>query len=103
LFTYRPPVNAECLNEAQIACARHNRLQEIHMWSIIREIFINICFLVLLSTLIYSNRQSNSFLQVQHLQKYFLNTREIDNNYLEVCFFLICLNEKQFLIDFNNK
>ncbi len=88
MFTDRPLVRVEPLNKTKLAIARYQRLREIQMWSIIRKIFTNICFVVLLSLLIYSNHQSNSFLEVQHLQKYFLNTREIDNNYLEVCFFL---------------
>ncbi len=89
LFTCRPSVRAERLNEAEIACARQHRLREVHMWSIVREIFNYICFFILLSMIIYSKCQSNSFLQTQHLQKYFLNTRDVDNNYLKVCFFFL--------------
>ncbi len=54
------------------------------MWSIIREIFIYSCFLSLLYIVTYSNHQSNSFLQVNHLRKYFLNSRQINCDYTKV-------------------
>ena len=48
------------------------------MWSVLREIFIYLCFLILLCIITYSNDRSNASLQVNHLQKYFLNSMEID-------------------------
>lgn len=84
MFVYRPRVRYECLNEAQVAFARQERLKEIQMWSIIREISNYLCFLILISFIVNSNQQSNSFRQVQHLRKYFLNIRQPDNNYLKV-------------------
>jgi len=83
----RPRIRANCLNEAELVCARYHRLKQIHMWSIIREIFLYLCFLSLLSVIVYSNRDSNSYLQVKHLRKYFLNSRQMDNDYSKVCYF----------------
>ena len=84
LFIYRPRVRVLRLNEAEVACARQKRLKELHMWSIIRQIIIYSCFFSLLCILTYSNQNSNSFLQVNHLRKFFLNTRQIDNDYTKV-------------------
>jgi hypothetical protein len=78
LFTYRPRVRAVRLNEAEVACARQQRLKEIHMWTIISQIITHLCYFSLLCVVIYSNRNENTFLQVNHLRKFFLNTRQID-------------------------
>jgi hypothetical protein len=84
LFTYRPRVRAIRLNEAEINCARQQRLKELHMWSLIGEILIYFCFFSLLCVIAYSNRDDNTFLQVNHLRKFFLNSRQIDNDYTKV-------------------
>ncbi len=89
---YRPRLRANCLNDAELVCARYHRLKQIHMWSIIREIFLYICFLSLLSVIVYSNRDSNSYFQVKHLRKYFLNSRQMDNDYSKVCFLWFCFS-----------
>ena len=74
MFTYRPRIHADRLNDTEVTCARKQRLKEIHMWLIIREVLIYICFLLLLCLVAYSNRDQNSFLQVNHLRKYFLKS-----------------------------
>ncbi len=84
MFIYRSPIRANRLNKAEVACARQQRLKELKMWSIIREIFIYLCFLSLLYIVTYSNHQSNSTVQVNHLRKYFLNSRQIDCDYTKV-------------------
>ncbi|UJR18699.1 hypothetical protein I4U23_005606 [Adineta vaga] len=84
LFTYRSPIRADRLNETEVIHLRHQRLKEIQMWSFIKEILINLCFLSLLYVIIYSNRDSNAFLQVNHLRKYFLNSRQIDLDYTKI-------------------
>ncbi len=84
MFTYRSPIRANRLNKAEVDCARRQRLNELKMWSIIREIFIYLCFLSLLYIVTYSNHQSNSSVQVNHLRKYFLNSRQIDCDYTQV-------------------
>ena len=88
MFIYRPRVRADRLNEAQVASARDQRLREIHMWSILHEIFTYICFFSLLSIVVYSNRSPDAFLQVNHLRKYFLNSRQTDSDYTKVRFLL---------------
>ena len=71
------------LTPGEIACAHQERLKEVQMWSIIREALTYFSFLSLLCIIVYSNQNSNSFLQVKHLQKHFLNY-----DYTKVCFFL---------------
>jgi hypothetical protein len=73
------------LNEAEVACARRRRLKELHMWSIIREGLTYFIFLLVLYVLIYSNRNENTFHQMNHLKTFFLNTRQMENDYTEVC------------------
>ncbi len=54
------------------------------MWSIIREVLSYLAFLTMIYLVTYSNMNSNAFLQVKHLQKFFLNTNQIDTNYTKV-------------------
>jgi hypothetical protein len=56
------------------------------MWSIIREIFIYLCFLCFLNVITYSNMNSNGFYQVNHLRKFILNKRQSDQDYTKVWF-----------------
>ena len=91
IFNYRPRVHAERLNEAEVEFARQERLKEVQMWNILRQFFVYFCSLILLSMIIYSNAQTNSFLQVKHLKKYFFNTRQSDQNYLKVCFVFLLI------------
>ncbi len=86
MFVYRPPIRSNRLNEAEVVCARNQRLKEISMWLIIQEVFTYLCFLSLILTITYSNQNSNSVLQVNHLRKYFHNSRQIDLDYTKVCF-----------------
>jgi hypothetical protein len=85
------------LNEAEVALERYQRLKQIHMWTIIREGLIYLTFLSLISMINYSNQHSNSYFQVNHLQKYLLNSRQIYFDYTKVIF-----SEKSF-IDRNNE
>jgi polycystin 1L2 len=84
IFTYRPPIRANRLTEGEIVSARQQRLKEIHMWSILREIFTYLCFLILLYTITYSNQNSNSYFQVDHLRKYLFNSGENDFDYSKI-------------------
>jgi hypothetical protein len=54
------------------------------MWSIIREVLSYLAFLTMIYLVTYSNMNSNAFLQVKHLQKFFLNTNQIDTDYTKV-------------------
>ncbi|CAF1184610.1 unnamed protein product [Adineta ricciae] len=66
------------LSEADLIHLRQQRLKEIHMWTVIREILMYICFISVLYVIVYSNPYSNAFLQANHLRKYFLNSRQTD-------------------------
>ncbi|CAF1353863.1 unnamed protein product [Adineta ricciae] len=66
-----PSTRPKRLTSNEIACARQIRLRELQMWKIIREIIFYICFLSLLSVIVYSNHNENASFQVQHLRKSF--------------------------------
>ncbi len=74
------------LTDGELYYARYQRLKEVQMWSIIREALTYFGFIFLLFVIIYADRDSNSFRQVQHLQTYFYNSRHLDLNYKKVCF-----------------
>ncbi|CAF4278821.1 unnamed protein product, partial [Adineta steineri] len=82
LFTYRQPIHVDRLNETERNPARIERLKEILLY---------LCFITVLYIIIYSNRDLNSFLQVNHSRKFFFNSRQIDydhwnwleNNFIE--------------------
>ncbi|CAF1602837.1 unnamed protein product, partial [Adineta ricciae] len=82
--TYRSPNHFDRLNENYVEWARLQRTKEIYMWSIIREVLASIGFLVILCFVTYSNHDQNSFFQVDHLQKFFLNSRQVDNAYTQI-------------------
>jgi hypothetical protein len=54
------------LNESQLIYACQKRLKDLQICSIIRELSIYFLFLTLICLITYSNREQNSFLQVQH-------------------------------------
>ena len=85
LYTSRANVTQVSLSEHQVINARQERLKEIEMWSIIRRFISYLVFLSLISTIIYSSREQNSFFQVKHLRSYFLNTRQSDLDFIQVC------------------
>lgn len=72
------------LNKEQLIDARQKRLKEIQIDSILRDLIIYSLFLIVICLISYSNRTEDSFYEVQHLRKYFLNQREIDNDYTKV-------------------
>ncbi|CAF1253004.1 unnamed protein product [Adineta steineri] len=72
------------LNENEVAFLREQRLKELQMWSIIREFMIYAIFLILLCIISFLNRTQSSFYQTDHLQKYFLNTRQTDCDYTQI-------------------
>ncbi|CAF4379340.1 unnamed protein product, partial [Adineta steineri] len=73
IFSSQSRKSINRLNENEIAYARDQRLKEIQMWAIIREYLIYFTFAVLVFVITYSNREHNSFYQVNHLRAYFLN------------------------------
>ncbi|CAF1642081.1 unnamed protein product, partial [Adineta ricciae] len=72
------------LTECEVIHAREQRIKEIQMWSIIREFIIYFVFFFLICSITFASREQNSFLQVQHLRKYFLNTRQSTNDYTQI-------------------
>ncbi len=84
LFTFRPRARVNRLNKAELAHARDQRLKEIQMWSIIREVLTYLCFVWILYVISYANRDGNSFRQVDHLRQFFLNSRQPTNDYTKV-------------------
>ncbi|CAF4381646.1 unnamed protein product, partial [Adineta steineri] len=70
IFTYRQPIRVDRLNQTEINHARNERLKEIHIWSMMKELLLYLCFITVLYIIIYSNRYLNSFLQVNHSLKF---------------------------------
>lgn len=84
LYTSRANLNQVSLNEHEVKHARQQRLKEIEMWSIIRRFISYLVFLSLISTIIYSSREDNSFFQVKHLRRYLVNSRQSDLSFDQV-------------------
>jgi hypothetical protein len=72
------------LSNNELIVLRDQRLKELKMWSIIREILSYLCFLCFLNVVIYSNVNSNGFYQVNRLQKFILDSRQINQDYTQV-------------------
>ena len=72
------------LDKEEIRWAREQRLKEIEMWSIIREIGSYLIFLSVLYFITFSNTNSNAFYQVQHLRNFFLNTKQNENSFTKI-------------------
>ncbi|CAF1492760.1 unnamed protein product [Adineta ricciae] len=81
---HRYTIHFDRLSENDVARARLQRTKEVYMWSIIREVLTSIGFLIILCFFTYSNHDQNSFFQVNHLRKLFLNSRQIDNAYTQI-------------------
>ncbi|CAF1677263.1 unnamed protein product, partial [Adineta ricciae] len=83
-LTRRPMIHVDRLNKTEVLEAREYRLHEIEMWSVIRQISLYICFISVLYVVIYSNRNTSAFYQVNHLRKYFLNSRHEDLDFTKI-------------------
>ncbi|CAF1549867.1 unnamed protein product, partial [Adineta steineri] len=83
-FNHRSGNNTNRLEEGEVAFAREQRLKHVQMWAIIREILNYVGYLCLLYVIIYSNKNQNAFLQVQHLRNFFLNTRSTNDDYTKI-------------------
>jgi hypothetical protein len=59
------------------------------MWKFIRKMFVDIIFITILYIVSYTNHDSNSIFQVQHLTNFFLNTRNSSYDFTQVCLFII--------------
>jgi hypothetical protein len=83
-FVLRSQHQVHRLNDGELVWARNQRMKEMQMWLIIREIISYCSFLILISLVTYSNLNLNSSLQVQHLRKFFYNSRQIDQNFAKI-------------------
>ena len=72
------------LSANEIAWARDQRVKQLLMWSIIREVASYFAFLVLIYVCAYSNMSDNSFLEVKHLQRYFLQPNRFGRDFSQV-------------------
>ncbi|CAF0940715.1 unnamed protein product [Adineta steineri] len=84
LFSSSSSKGINRLNKNEIAHARDQRLKEIQMWAIIREFLTCLVFAILVFIITYSNREQNSFLQVNHLRAYFLNQKQTTVDYTKI-------------------
>ncbi|CAF3847329.1 unnamed protein product [Adineta steineri] len=84
LFSSQSRKSINRLNENEIVYARDQRLKEIQMWAIVRELLIYFIFAILVFIITYSNREQNSFLQVNHLRTYFLDQRQTTVDYTKI-------------------
>ncbi|CAF0795704.1 unnamed protein product [Adineta steineri] len=83
-FSHRHYTNISRLDKSELVLVRYQRLQEMKMWKIIREILIYLCFLCALNIFVYSNTNSNGFDQTNHLRKFILNSRQINQDYTKI-------------------
>lgn len=72
------------LDKIDLSFARVDRQREIQIRTVIREICLFAVFLSILYIFIYSNRNTNSFYQVQHLRNFFLNSKNSTYDYSKV-------------------
>ena len=55
------------------------------MWKYIGKVLLDLVFVIVLYLVSYTNRDSNAGLQVNHLRRFFLNTRSLSANFPGVC------------------
>jgi len=84
LFNYRIAKKVNRLEKYEVDYARQERLKELRMYSIRREFCLCAIYLVLILLITCSNREQNSFLQVQHLRSYFLNQRSETRDFTRI-------------------
>ncbi|UJR12878.1 hypothetical protein I4U23_017052 [Adineta vaga] len=84
LFSSQSSKRIYRLSQNQIEFAREQRLQQLEMFKILKEFFVYFLFALLVFLITYSNQEPNSFLQVQHLQRYFLNRRQTQLDYTKI-------------------
>ena len=99
IFVCRSSKQVNRLNEGEIVYARQQRLKTVQMWSIIKEFVSYSIFLILICLITFSNRDSRSFYQVNHLRKSFLNERQMNLDYTKV--FFICFYKNRKYISFD--
>ena len=91
VFISRAHTRADRLTKYEVEEARSLRMRDLQMWSIIQEVLTHLCFLWILYTLSYSNRNENAFRQVNHLRQFFLNLEHDNHDYTKVKLFFFLL------------
>ncbi|XP_041364433.1 uncharacterized protein LOC121379847 [Gigantopelta aegis] len=75
---YQPPERAE------LERAREERMKEIKMWDIIREITLYSFFLWILMVISYRQRSSNSFFYKDSIEKLFINNKDMKMSFMKI-------------------
>ena len=83
------------LEPSEVMLLREQRLTDLKMWEMIREVLAYCCVLVLINLFASSRLDSNSSTQVNHLRRLFLNTRQNQHDYTQVISAL-STNEKHY-------
>ena len=63
------------LNDVEVEAARENRLKEIKMWEIIREILAYVLFLFVLYVVSFANLNSYSYNYQKNMQNMFVSSK----------------------------
>ena len=69
------------------------------MWSFIQQLLLHGCFLVVLYTVSYANRNPYSYPQIDHLRNFFFDSNNPTQNYLQVFLLLSFIN--LYMVDMN--
>jgi hypothetical protein len=84
LLTFRTKSGHIPLTQGELAYARQQRLKEIKMWEILREMLAYASFLWILYVVSYSNRDPNSFYLMNHLREDLLNVNSATDDFTQV-------------------
>ncbi|CAF4044663.1 unnamed protein product, partial [Rotaria sp. Silwood2] len=84
LLTFRSKSGHIPLTEGELVDARNNRLNEIKMWKIIRELLAYSSFLWILYVVSYSTHDPNAYYLVQHLKKDVLDLNSVTNDFTQI-------------------
>ena len=71
------------LNDVEVEAARENRLKEIKMWEIIREILAYVLFLFVLYVVSFANLNSYSYNYQKNMQNMFVSSN-LKQNFSQV-------------------
>nr|KAG5709464.1 hypothetical protein BaRGS_023146 [Batillaria attramentaria] len=75
---YKPP------DRAELEAAREKRLKEIQMWSVVREVIVYAFFLWILLVISYRNRNANTFLYKDTMERVFIKNNLTDVDFEKV-------------------
>lgn len=72
------------LSSEAIAIAREERLRQMKMWSFIHRLLFYSVLLSLVTVIVFFGREEQTYHQVDHLKKYFLNNKRSEVRYAQV-------------------